>query len=86
VPPDAGPVERRCRRLTRTRPAAEAAPRAGPAAAGIEDVVASRLPLRYGLNAVNRSMGKGGLYPFVLTPAVVAKPGAVPAAGENEPG
>jgi hypothetical protein len=47
---------------------------------GIEDLVAAWLPLSYGLNAVNRSMGKDDLYPFVLTPAVIAKLGAVHAA------
>jgi hypothetical protein len=50
------------------------------AGAGIEEVVAAWLPLSYGLNAVNRSLGKDDLYPFVLTPAVVAKLGAVHAA------
>jgi hypothetical protein len=31
------------------------------------------LPLTYALNAVNRSMGSGDLYPFVLSPTVVGK-------------
>jgi hypothetical protein len=31
------------------------------------------LPLTYALNAVNRSMGAGDLYPFTLAPAVVDK-------------
>ena len=31
------------------------------------------LPLTYALNALNRSMGKNDLYPFVLGPEVVAK-------------
>ena len=31
------------------------------------------LPLTYALNAVNRSMGRGDLYPFVLNPAVIDK-------------
>jgi hypothetical protein len=31
------------------------------------------LPLTYALNAVNRSMGKDDLYPFVLAPAVIDK-------------
>lgn len=31
------------------------------------------LPLTYALNALNRSMGKDDLYPFVLAPAVIAK-------------
>jgi hypothetical protein len=44
---------------------------------GIEELVGRWLPLSYGLNAVNRSMGKDDLYPFVLTPAVVTKLGAV---------
>jgi hypothetical protein len=36
-------------------------------------IVAAWLPLTYALNAVNRSMGKPDLYPFVLTPAVIRK-------------
>lgn len=50
------------------------------AGAGIQVLVDRWLPLSYGLNAVNRSMGKDDLYPFVLTPAVIAKLGAVHAA------
>ncbi|MGH7536464.1 MAG: putative zinc-binding metallopeptidase, partial [Gemmatimonadales bacterium] len=38
-----------------------------------DDILADWLPLTYALNAVNRSMGKGDLYPFVLSPAVVEK-------------
>ncbi len=41
-----------------------------PAAA---DIIAQWLPLTYALNAINRSMGRDDLYPFVLTPAVQAK-------------
>ena len=51
-----------------------------PGDAGIEELVAAWLPLSYGLNALNRSMGKDDPYPFVLTPAVVAKLGVVHAA------
>jgi hypothetical protein len=40
-------------------------------------LVQTWLPLTYALNAVNRSMGKGDLYPFVLTPTVIAKLGVV---------
>ncbi len=39
----------------------------------VEELVASWLPLTYALNAVNRSMGKDDLYPFVLTAPVIAK-------------
>jgi hypothetical protein len=35
------------------------------------------LPLTYALNAMNRSMGAGDLYPFVISPAVAAKLGFV---------
>jgi hypothetical protein len=42
-----------------------------------EDIVADWLPLTYALNAVNRSMGKADLYPFVLTPPAVQKLGFV---------
>ena len=34
-------------------------------------------PLTYALNAINRSMGRSDLYPFVLTPPVIAKLGFV---------
>jgi hypothetical protein len=36
-------------------------------------VVEAWLPLSYALNAVNRSMGKDDLYPFVLAPGVIEK-------------
>jgi hypothetical protein len=36
-------------------------------------VIAEWLPLTYVFNAVNRSMGKEDLYPFVLAPAVIDK-------------
>jgi hypothetical protein len=39
----------------------------------LEDILADWFPLTYALNAVNRSMGKDDLYPFVLSPAVVEK-------------
>ncbi|MET0342179.1 MAG: putative zinc-binding metallopeptidase [Polyangiales bacterium] len=38
-----------------------------------EQVVSDWLPLTYAFNAVNRSMGKDDLYPFVLAPAVIDK-------------
>jgi hypothetical protein len=38
-----------------------------------EDIVADWLPLTYALNAVNRSMGKDDLYPFVLTETATEK-------------
>lgn len=38
-----------------------------------EDILDDWLPLTYALNAVNRSMGRDDLYPFVLSPAVIAK-------------
>jgi hypothetical protein len=43
----------------------------------IETLVNTWLPLSYALNAVNRSMGKGDLYPFVLTRPVIDKLGLV---------
>jgi hypothetical protein len=36
-------------------------------------IVADWLPLTYALNAVNRSMGRGDLYPFTLAPTVIDK-------------
>lgn len=47
---------------------------------GIGALVDRWLPLSYALNAVNRSIGKDDLYPFVLTPQVVDKLDAVHAA------
>jgi hypothetical protein len=44
---------------------------------GIGHLVDRWLPLSYALNAVNRSIGKPDLYPFVLTPQVVSKLDAV---------
>ncbi|HTF49110.1 MAG TPA: putative zinc-binding metallopeptidase, partial [Pseudonocardia sp.] len=38
-----------------------------------ETILADWLPLTYALNAVNRSMGRDALYPFILSPAVVKK-------------
>lgn len=43
----------------------------------IATILAEWLPLTYALNAVERSMGKDDLYPFVLAPEVVAKLGFV---------
>ncbi len=54
---------------------AEATPDAG--GGGFEALLDAWLPLSYALNAVNRSMGKDDLYPFVLSPAVVEKLGFV---------
>jgi hypothetical protein len=38
-----------------------------------ESILADWLPLSYALNAVNRSMGRDDLYPFVLNPPVIEK-------------
>lgn len=43
----------------------------------IGSIVDTWLPLTYALNAVNRSMGKGDLYPFVLGATVIGKLGVV---------
>ncbi len=48
-----------------------AAPREDPG--GFAEIVDTWLPLTYALNAVNRSMGKDDLYPFVLSEPVLAK-------------
>jgi hypothetical protein len=40
---------------------------------GFDEIVEQWLPLTYALNAVNRSMGRGDLYPFTLAPTVIAK-------------
>jgi hypothetical protein len=41
------------------------------------ELLADWLPLTYALNAINRSMGKDDLYPFVLSPKVIEKLGFV---------
>ncbi|MGQ0463881.1 MAG: zinc-binding metallopeptidase family protein [Sporichthyaceae bacterium] len=38
-----------------------------------DDIVDTWLPLTYALNAVNRSIGRRDLYPFVLSPTVLEK-------------
>ena len=39
----------------------------------ITAILADWLPLTYALNAINRSMGRDDLYPFVLSPPVIEK-------------
>jgi hypothetical protein len=41
--------------------------------ASFDDILADWLPLTYALNAINRSMGKDDLYPFVLSPKTIEK-------------
>jgi hypothetical protein len=45
--------------------------------ARFEDILDDWIPLTFALNAVNRSMGRHDLYPFVLSPAVIDKLGFV---------
>jgi len=52
-------------------------PDVGAALATIDALVTDWLALSYALNAMNRSMGKDDLYPFVLAPPVIAKLGFV---------
>jgi hypothetical protein len=40
---------------------------------GFSSIISEWLPFTYALNAVNRSMGRDDLYPFVLAPTVVDK-------------
>lgn len=42
-------------------------------AANIEQLVEAWLPLTFAMNALNRSMGHGDMYPFVLSPPVIEK-------------
>jgi hypothetical protein len=46
---------------------------AGSSGGTLAEIVEQWLPLTYALNAVNRSMGKEDLYPFVLAPAAIDK-------------
>jgi hypothetical protein len=39
----------------------------------VDEILDDWLPLTYALNAINRSMGKEDLYPFVLSPKVIDK-------------
>jgi hypothetical protein len=48
-------------------------------ASGIEALINAWLPLTFAVNSVNRSMGQPDLYPFILSPAVIAKLGYVDA-------
>jgi hypothetical protein len=50
-----------------------AAPAAEPAVPSLAQLIGDWLPLTYALNAVNRSMGRGDLYPFTLAPTVIDK-------------
>jgi hypothetical protein len=43
------------------------------AATPMAELVERWLPLSYALNAINRSLGHGDLYPYVLTPPVIEK-------------
>jgi hypothetical protein len=44
---------------------------------GIQRLIAAWLPLSFAVNSINRCMGQPDLYPFVLSPAVVAKLGFI---------
>jgi len=46
-------------------------------AASIGPLVKAWLPLTFALNSLNRSMGMGDLYPFVLTPTIIEKLGFI---------
>ena len=59
VPPEGGKLDARAREEV--------------AELDFAEVVSDWLPLTYAFNAVNRSMGKDDLYPFVLAPAVIEK-------------
>ncbi|WP_428542621.1 zinc-binding metallopeptidase family protein [Rhodopila sp.] len=45
--------------------------------ASMTEIISAWLPLTFAMNSLNRAMGNPDLYPFVLTPAVVAKLGFV---------
>jgi hypothetical protein len=56
----------------RLEPSLMASPTLDPQS-DFDDILADWLPLTYALNAINRSMGKEDLYPFILSPTVVEK-------------
>jgi hypothetical protein len=39
----------------------------------IDDLISDWIPLTFGINSINRSMGQPDLYPFVLSPTVIEK-------------
>jgi hypothetical protein len=51
----------------------QAAPSPDQGQGSFDAIVRDWLPLTYGLNAVNRSMGRDDLYPFTLAPTVIDK-------------
>ena len=60
------------------QPGMQASPGLDPYAAGHFDrLIAEWLPLTYAMNGMNRSMGLGDLYPFILSPHVVEKLGFI---------
>jgi hypothetical protein len=54
-------------------PGLVAAPALEPERPSFATLIGDWLPLTYALNAVNRSMGRGDLYPFTLAPTVIEK-------------
>jgi hypothetical protein len=62
-----GPLATSLDRTLKATPQPEAGQRA------FDEVLENWLPLTYALNAVNRSMGRGDLYPFTLAAPVIAK-------------
>ena len=67
----AGPLDER---TGRRNPALATIPLPdGVDADSFDAVISDWLPLTYALNAVNRSMGRDDLYPFVLAPVVIDK-------------
>jgi hypothetical protein len=40
---------------------------------GMQEIINAWLPLTFAVNSLNRAMGNSDLYPFVLSPAVIAK-------------
>jgi hypothetical protein len=51
----------------------KAAPQPETGERGFGELLSNWLPLTYALNAVNRSMGRGDLYPFTLAPPAIGK-------------
>ena len=43
----------------------------------IGEIIGAWLPLVFAMNSLNRSMGQNDLYPFVLSPPVIAKLGFI---------
>ena len=53
---------------------------------GFDTLIEAWLPLTFAMNSLNRSMGVGDLYPFILSPGVIRKLAFIHALVHAKPG